>query len=362
LRGYRDLCTIAQSRNGMEGILKAAPELFKLQTRDLFASKVLEQLSRMLGAVSGNSSAGLSACVIGLTAQTRKILAGTGRFSGLALPDWDKLPAILGSEGRDLIESAIERKRFQQGNRQLAIYVATGVDTAWLVYVAGNDELGEIDRTIISLFCTNLSAAIINLELFRELENRIDEKSVLIREIHHRVKNNLQIILSLIDLSDPESSSPALSGVRRRIGAMAVIHDRVSNLNNEKDIDFVDCAPDIAADVAHGFSLAGNTPTILSESNGFVLPLEQAVPCSLLIEEILTFAITSRQADSPIVLILNGRGAAHQIQVWYQHDSSAGNCADTDLRLASRLAEQLGSPRLRIDCDVRGKSCITCDF
>lgn len=373
LRGYKDICIIEQSKNQLASIVNAAPLLFKMQSVSYFSSAILDTLRELL-------RAGPDGLVLTATSSTQdavlvpsafRVIAATGRFSPSLNRGADSLG--LPAEDWDLLRQAMSRRSYQYQDGRLALYCQVANRDTQLVYLADCQEPGELDRKILALFHTTVRAAHTNLSLLLELEQRLDEKSILVREIHHRVKNNLQIILSLVDLSDPDPDNQALAAIRRRIGAMAVIHDRVSNLRSEKKIDFQECAPDIAADVAHGFSREGRIPTIMTETTNFILPLEEAVPCSLLIEELLTFAVQRRRADTAILLLLTGQfvtnshnssdvSTSHEVQVWFEQEGSQERCEDFNLKLAQRIAEQLRCTQLDYYCDEAGKSRITCLF
>ena len=74
------------------------------------------------------------------------------------------------------------------------------------------------------------------------LEASLREKSALLREVHHRVKNNMQVISSLLSLSASETNEPnvvrVLSAVNRRIGAMAMAHEHFYDADDLERIDF----------------------------------------------------------------------------------------------------------------------------
>lgn len=362
LRGYKDLRTIEQSRQGMELILAAAPKLFKVQSSPLFARGILDRavdLLRLDKQRTGQPINGFAAIPQG---GSYEVVLGVGSFEKAQDLGWSELVQGLSGTGRSLLAEAMQGQTTRHEADTVVLHIGSGMTTACLVYLESSSGFTEIDLAILALFNTSAAAAFTNLELFKELEERLDEKSMLIREIHHRVKNNLQIILSLIDLSDPELDNQSLTGIRRRIGAMAVIHDRVSNLKSEKQIDFLECAPDIAADVAHVFSQGANIPTIVTESHNFVLPLETAVPCSLLIEELLTFAVQTRLAGSHIQLTLEGIAGQHRIQLRYVQAESMQNCADVELKLAQRLLEQLDGGVIHTECLDGNVTVLTCQF
>jgi len=351
IRGYRDIKTIQQSRAGMQMILRAAPELFKLRSLKLFASGVLTQMISLLNSGKDAALLDVSGFAAAVDDHRLKILAGAGKYLDLAEAD---LPGRIGDPGLDLLHDITDSGGMEVRDGRMAACVTGLRGERSVIYIEECGELSDLDRELLSLYCTNVSAAYMNMGLYTELEDRLDEKSALVHEIHHRVKNNLQVILSLISLSDRTAPGQALEGVRRLIAAMAVVHDRVSESPNEERIDFESCAVELAADVAADASDDKTVPDVRVESRGFILPLEKAVPCSLLIVELLSYVLAPRPWTGPVALRLDGdQSGRRTVLVTVPGKGRAG--AGDELELARNLAAQLGGS-LRESRDDTGSS------
>ena len=119
-------------------------------------------------------------------------------------------------------------------------------------------------------------------------------KEVLLKEIHHRVKNNLQVISSLLDLqaraARDDETRRLLSESQGRVRSMALIHERLYGSGSDA-VNFAEYARDLVAHLRH--SLAGDsgrvavTVDIAEEA----LDMDVAVPCGLVINELLTNAL-----------------------------------------------------------------------
>ncbi len=338
IRGFRDIKIIEQSRFGMKSILEAAPRLFRLQSLSLFASGALTQLILLLRSGKCAAKPVISGFAAILSGNSCKILAGTGKYDK---EDRQEDALLLDESCKEAIAEAVKQKGMATWGNDLAICVNSGELEKHLLYIEECGELNDIERNIIALFCMTVSTAFMNIGLYSKLEDRLDEKSMLVREIHHRVKNNLQIILSLLDMTDKSRPQDAFESVRRRISAMAVIHDKVASLPSEKRIDFTDCAADIAADVAHSAAIGPKIPTIIATVRNFVLPLETAVPCSLLLEELLSRALILKTDGSPVEAQLEGLPTGeHSITISFEHDGAEPEGGD-EINLASKLAFQI---------------------
>ena len=128
-----------------------------------------------------------------------------------------------------------------------------------------------------------------------ELWKLVEEKTVLLKEVHHRVKNNLQVIVSLLSLQAGGIKSPeiqaALRDTQNRVRSMALLHEtlyRSSNLASVRLPGYLEAL------CAHLWRSAGhNAERILLERcvGDVSLGLDQAVPCGLVVNELITNAL-----------------------------------------------------------------------
>ena len=126
-----------------------------------------------------------------------------------------------------------------------------------------------------------------------ELKAALQEKEVLLREIHHRVKNNMQVISSLLNLQcdkvENEQERQALFESQQRIIAMSMIHE---TLYSSQYLSSIDLSVYLKNLVHHlqGVYCANTGINIILELDEVELGLEQAVPCGLIINELVTNA------------------------------------------------------------------------
>ena len=120
------------------------------------------------------------------------------------------------------------------------------------------------------------------------LEASLHEKEVLLKELHHRAKNNLQLIASLLDLASASPSADALSEARDRIHSISLVHEKLYQSGTFARIDFEDYLRTLGANVSQGWSRDGITIDV--KSDAFTLPLDAAIPCGLIVNELLVNA------------------------------------------------------------------------
>jgi len=128
-----------------------------------------------------------------------------------------------------------------------------------------------------------------------ELAASLAEKEVLLAEVHHRVKNNLQVISSLIQMQarrvGDQAAAAALSECRGRVNAIALIHEK---LYEEKDVSKLGFGSYVRS-LVDGIVRAAHVPTQLIRLDVAVpdvpVPVERAIPCGLLLNELVTNAL-----------------------------------------------------------------------
>ncbi len=128
------------------------------------------------------------------------------------------------------------------------------------------------------------------------LKASLAEKEVLLQEIHHRVKNNMQVISSLVDLQANEVREPAMrlifQDIVYRVRSMAMVHEKLYQSADFARVDFADYADSLLGYLwrAQGTALTG--VELKLELEPVWLPVNHAVPCGLILNELFTNALT----------------------------------------------------------------------
>ncbi len=144
------------------------------------------------------------------------------------------------------------------------------------------------------------------------LKTILQEKDVLLKEVHHRVKNNMQIISSLVNMHANTLKDPALlavfASVRDQIRAMALVHEKLYNSDDLGRVDFAAYARSLLDYLwrAHGEGAAHVKLTL--DMDPIMLSLETAVPCGLMLNELASNALKHAfqgRADGEISVTLH---------------------------------------------------------
>jgi PAS domain S-box-containing protein len=127
----------------------------------------------------------------------------------------------------------------------------------------------------------------------KELITSLKEKEVLLKEVHHRVKNNLQIISSILNLQssyiEDEKILEIIEESRHRIRSMAIIHENLYQTKNFSSINFKNYSRELVRNLISSYQFNKNLEVELVEKVELVeLNLDQAIPCGLIINELIT--------------------------------------------------------------------------
>jgi two-component sensor histidine kinase len=152
----------------------------------------------------------------------------------------------------------------------------------------------EDDIRLLKLIGEIIANALDRKAIEDRLQDSLRDKEVLLREIHHRVKNNMQIVNSLLYLQEQavrDQVNPialdAFQQSRTRIRAMAAIHDRLFRSSEFSSIDFEEYLNALVPELLSSYGIGSEIKIELS-ARGIQLGLDAAVPCALIINELIT--------------------------------------------------------------------------
>jgi PAS domain S-box-containing protein len=142
-------------------------------------------------------------------------------------------------------------------------------------------------RKLIS--CLDITALKISEE---KIKDSLKEKEFLIREIHHRVKNNMQVIISLLSLqsgyTDDRNTKDILGGCQNRVRSMGMIHESLYGSTDLSSINFTDYIKRIISELFISYGVDTNSIKGQANLEGISLGIDTAIPCGLLINELIS--------------------------------------------------------------------------
>ena len=188
-----------------------------------------------------------------------------------------------------------------------------------------------------------------------ELKSSLKEKEVLLKEVHHRVKNNLQVISSILNLQSSyvqdEKTLTILKESQNRIKSMAFIHESLYQTNDFSQINFSEYVVNLSKNLVHSYLVNQELIELKLDINNVSLNLDLSIPCGLIINELVSNALKYAFGEGKKGYILiqlfvkdefvylsisdNGKGFPKEID--YRNTDSLG------LQLVTTLAEQINA-------------------
>jgi two-component sensor histidine kinase len=186
-----------------------------------------------------------------------------------------------------------------------------------------------------------------------QLKKALHEKEILLKEIHHRVKNNMQVISSILKLQagylQDKNTIAVLNECRNRINSMALIHASLYMQKDFSNVHFPTYVNNIATNLKQSYVAVDKQIDLNLQIHDLNMHIDDAIPCGLIINEILSNAfkyaflntntgkinIKVQLGEGNIMLVLSDNGCGFPSDVDYKNTQSLG------LQLVNSLVAQL---------------------
>jgi PAS domain S-box-containing protein len=180
-----------------------------------------------------------------------------------------------------------------------------------------------------------------------QIKTSLKEKEVLIKEIHHRVKNNLQVVSSLLFLQSQtvkdEETRRILEESRNRVKSMAFIHKQLYQSKNLAHIDFASYVRSLTKNLLTSYRTNGNDISLDVRVDDIFLALDSAIPCGMIINELVSNTLKhafSNHSAGHITVDLHQEGEKNVLVV---SDNGVGLPVGLDVHTTETLGLQLVS-------------------
>ena len=204
------------------------------------------------------------------------------------------------------------------------------------------NETGELKKIVV--IDTDITY---RKKMEEQIRESLEEKGLLLREIHHRVKNNLQIIISLFNLQshyvNDRKAFDALKEGQDRIKSMALIHERFYQNEGLSKIDFDDYIKRLIENLYISFNTSPERITYTVDAEKISLDIDTAVPCGLIINELISniFKHAFAEDEKGCVKVVFARVPNSENLKLTIGDSGKGLPADFDFEEVDSLGMQL---------------------
>ena len=326
--GYHDIIRDITERTKMEKALRESEELF----RNIFENTVI-------GLYRTTPSGQIL-----MANPTLVHMLGYTSFEELAQRN-------LEDEGFELEYS---RQKFKERMEQDGEII--GLESHWVkrdgtsLFVRENARAVRDDRGHIVYYEGTVEDVTDRKKAEEKLKASLQEKEVLLREIHHRVKNNLQVILSLLNLQatyvKDNLYKEMLKESRNRIRSMALIHERLYHSENVASINSREYIRKLVYEVAQSYGMCDDKISFILDVEDISLGIDAAIPCGLIINELVSNSLKHAFGDGNGEITVGLHSVNGSIELTVK-DNGVGlpdninikDCESLGLRLVTILAE-----------------------
>lgn len=221
-------------------------------------------------------------------------------------------PLLLNQDAQEAMENMSAKVFGSPALSFLGVPIFVGDDVTGVISIQSTTRQGAFDESNIRLLETiaaTVGTAIQGAQLYgamqqevvtrqraeEEIKLSLKEKEVLLKEIHHRVKNNLQIITSLLNLQSAQIKDPEAVTLFRdsmsRVRSMALIHEKLYQSKDLARIDFDGYLRDLMIYLFRSYAANPEQIHFHVESHDMYLGIDTAIPCGLMISELVTNTI-----------------------------------------------------------------------
>ena len=291
---------------------------------------------------------------------------------GRSRKSWYEQPSVwldaIHPEDLELVNEALESQQTTGEYDQEYRIIRPDRSIRWVhdTVVPIKDELGQISRLV------GIAEDVTERRQSEEkVKDSLQEKEVLLKEINHRVKNNLQIISSLLNLQNrdiqDEQALRSLQVSQDRIKAMALVHEKLYQSEDLARIDFGEYIKSLATDMVSSYGLGLRNIDLKIDVDTILLGVDTAIPCGVIVNELVAnslkhafpvdrsgeIAISFREVDGQYMMTFKDDGVGLPEDLDISHPSSLG------LTIVNALTGQLGGT---IDLGRNGGSEIQITF
>jgi len=154
---------------------------------------------------------------------------------------------------------------------------------------------GEEEMDILKFVSDQVAMTIRRKRAEAKVKTQLQEKDVLLKEVHHRVKNNMQVISSLLNLQSHRVQDPAVLEMfresQRRIRSMALIHERLYQSSDLSSIEFSQYLRNLAIHLFHSYQADSRRIQLTIDAEPVFLNINTAIPCGLIVNELVSNAL-----------------------------------------------------------------------
>jgi len=198
----------------------------------------------------------------------------------------------------------------------------------------------------------------------KQIKSALEEKEILLAEVHHRVKNNMQVVISLLKLQSGKLVDKQLIDIfkdsENRIRSMALVHENLYQTKDFANINFSQYVKTVSNLLFGSYSISPDKVSLNMEIEGVSLRLDHAIPCGLIINELISNSLKyafPKDREGEIKVALRSTND-HEIELTVSDDGigipdgvDIQNAESMGLQLVHLLAENQLDGKIEVDRD-----------
>jgi len=228
------------------------------------------------------------------------------------------------------------------------VYLTAYADAETIERAEATEPYGYLMKPFnITEIHSTIKIALYKHEMEKKLKKALAEKEVLLKEVYHRVKNNFSVVSSLINIQARQVRDPRdremFREMANRIMSMAAVHQQLYQSGSLDRIDFAEHLEKVSASIVQSYELSsGRIKLSVRSKADFFLPLDTAIPCSLIANELISncikHAFPGGRAGEISILLSSGEEGARSMTV---RDNGVGLPADKDISQSDSLGMKI---------------------
>jgi len=262
-------------------------------------------------------------CIVDLNPSARQLMGSNTEFIGKPVGEvWPEWFSVMGlgdiTEGKEIV--------LDEGQRICDVSISPLID--W------RDRI--VSKVVVLRDVTDRKRS-------EKIKQSLKEKEILLQEIHHRVKNNIQVICSLLNLQSrhikDKKYAEMLKESQDRIKSMGLIHEKLYKSESLAQIDFSEYIKDLAQSLFRSYGASASNIALKIEGN-VCLGIDTAIPCGLLINELVSNSLKHAFPDrkGEITIVFRSDNGCIELIV---SDNGVGIPDDIDFRTTESLGLHL---------------------
>ena len=316
IRAWRDVQTIQRQRQGVQKVLGAINALFHVAELDTLLQTIVTEVVALLG------PAARGALLVGPEALSRdaegpwRVVAATGECASLTGQMATSLRSDNGvALNLDTLPPGVAVRRGD------ALLYAFAVDDGFQpVLVCLVDDVEPWAQDLTELYTHAVTLALRNRLLWEktvgDISRVLAEREVLLQEIHHRVKNNLQIVSSLLSMQAGKAISNEARAViidsELRVRSISLVHQLLYGSHDYLHVNLGLAARNLTDIITASL---GSNAVVMLETQSAEVSVDQAIPCCLILNELITNSIKhGRSADGSCTIHVKTRQTGSKIE------------------------------------------------